>query len=252
MAAMLDLPERLFCSEHGQSMLAGTEAFLTAAVLLRDEAYREALVIASDAPSANPGDTIEHGLGAGAAAFVLGKTDPIAEVEYFCSYVGESMGERFRIKGNSLLTDIGVKGFTGLPYSRLVSLGVGDVMKALNRSPSDYRYVVMQETDGRTAKSLAQKLGFQEEQVLPGLLYARIGDTGAGSVLLSLAAVLDEARPGDRILAVSYGSGAGSQAMSLKVNTAAGKSGRRTLQGKIENSKPIDYVHYLKLKRQIL
>jgi hydroxymethylglutaryl-CoA synthase len=58
-------------------------------------------------------------------------------------------------------------------------------------------------------------LGFSQEQIAPGLLSPRIGNTYSGSTMIGLTAILDVAEPGDRILMVSYGSGAGSDAFDL-------------------------------------
>ncbi len=63
-------------------------------------------------------------------------------------------------------------------------------------------------------RALAE-LGFTPAQWKTGLLVAEIGNTYAGSALIGLSAVLDEAQPGQRILVVSYGSGAGSDAFDL-------------------------------------
>ena len=52
-----------------------------------------------------------------------------------------------------------------------------------------------------------KELGFKPAQWKTGLLVAEIGNTYAGSALIGLSAVLDEARPGQRIapLRVSHG-----------------------------------------------
>ena len=49
-----------------------------------------------------------------------------------------------------------------------------------------------------------------------GLLCPMVGNTYAGSSMLGLTAILDKAKPGDRVLLVSFGSGAGSDAISLR------------------------------------
>ncbi len=61
----------------------------------------------------------------------------------------------------------------------------------------------------------------QPEQITPGLLSPRIGNTYSGSTMIGLTAILDIAEPGDRILMVSYGSGAGSDAFDIEVTEQA-------------------------------
>lgn len=251
-AEMLGLPERLFAFEHDHSTLAGTEAFLAAVGSLNQQKSKNALVIISDAPQAEPKSTLEHGLGAGAAAFLIGEENVLAEIEYSTSYVQENMGERYRNEGQSYLNDIGVKGFTSLAYKHLVSQVVHDVLTKMERKPVDYKYLILHEQDAKTPKSLGQKLGFNEEQMSPSLIYAQTGDTGACSPFLSLTAVLDLAQKDDCILMVSYGSGSGSQAISLRVVKEQTESKRLMLKTRLEHKKFIDYVQYLKLKRQIL
>ena len=63
-------------------------------------------------------------------------------------------------------------------------------------------------------------LGFSDEQIKPGLLCPVIGNTYAGASLIGLTAILDIAKPGDRILMVSFGSGAGSDAFVIRVTDA--------------------------------
>jgi hydroxymethylglutaryl-CoA synthase len=60
-------------------------------------------------------------------------------------------------------------------------------------------------------------LGFTKKQIEPGWLVPRLGNTYSGSSPLGLTATLDIAKPGQMILVVSYGSGAGSDAFIFKV-----------------------------------
>jgi hydroxymethylglutaryl-CoA synthase len=70
----------------------------------------------------------------------------------------------------------------------------------------------------------------------------------AGSSLLGLTTILDTAAPGERILLVSYGSGAGSDAISLRVTEALlGRRGRATAtRDYIAQRVEIDYATYVR------
>jgi hydroxymethylglutaryl-CoA synthase len=97
-------------------------------------------------------------------------------------------------------------------------------------------------------------LGFTKEQIEPGRLSPTLGNTYSGSSPMGLTAVLDIAKPGDRILMVSYGSGAGSDAFIftaterlLDVRDKAPKT--RTLLD--TNKVYIDYGTYAKFRGKI-
>jgi hydroxymethylglutaryl-CoA synthase len=100
---------------------------------------------------------------------------------------------------------------------------------------------------------VAASLGFRPEQVETGLLVSVIGNTYAGSALIGLTAVLDIADPGDRILLVSYGSGAGSDAFSLR--TTERLPGHRglasTTQDYIDRRTEIDYATYARYRGKL-
>lgn len=81
-----------------------------------------------------------------------------------------------------------------------------------------------------------------------------IGNTYSGASLIGLAATLDVAKPGQKILVTSFGSGAGSDSFAIEVTEHIdGKRNNlmpvRTL---IEKNKTyLDYAIYLKHKKAI-
>jgi hydroxymethylglutaryl-CoA synthase len=81
-----------------------------------------------------------------------------------------------------------------------------------------------------------------------------IGNTYAGSALIGLTATLDIANPGDRILLVSFGSGAGSDAFSISVTDAIRE--RQNLAPHtadyIARRTEIDYATYARLRGKLV
>jgi hydroxymethylglutaryl-CoA synthase len=125
-------------------------------------------------------------------------------------------------------------------------------MQRLGTKPTDYDYVVLHQPNGKFPLRAARILGFKKEQVLPGLVVQRIGNTYSGSSLIGLAAVLDQAKPGDRILLTSYGSGAGSDSFSLIVteNIEEKRNFAPSVNFYIERSHYITYSIYSKYLNQ--
>jgi hydroxymethylglutaryl-CoA synthase len=84
------------------------------------------------------------------------------------------------------------------------------------------------------------------------LVVTAVGNTYSASSLLGLAAVLDEAAAGSRILMTSYGSGAGSDAFSLVVTdqVAATRRLAPSVAYYVQRRTYIDYAQYSKFKQQ--
>jgi hydroxymethylglutaryl-CoA synthase len=83
--------------------------------------------------------------------------------------------------------------------------------------PSDFDYVVFHQPNGKFPLRVGEMLGFVRKQIDPGWLVPKLGNTYSGSSPLGLTATLDIAKPGNMILIVSYGSGAGSDGFIFRV-----------------------------------
>jgi len=100
---------------------------------------------------------------------------------------------------------------------------------------------------------VAERLGFTNVQIETGLLSGVIGNTYAGASLTGLSAVLDIAKPGDRILLVSFGSGAGSDAFAWEVTeriTACQDKAPHTADY-IKRRVEIDYALYTRYRGKL-
>jgi hydroxymethylglutaryl-CoA synthase len=92
------------------------------------------------------------------------------------------------------------------------------------------------------------------DQIKDGLMTPLIGNTYSASMMIGLANILDKARPGDNILAVSYGSGAGSDGFHIVVNDAMldfEKGSAPLVADEIKMEIPIDYATYVKYREKI-
>ncbi|MBU4492086.1 MAG: hydroxymethylglutaryl-CoA synthase, partial [Euryarchaeota archaeon] len=144
--------------------------------------------------------------------------------------------------------------FTGEPgyFKHVISCACG-LMKKLGTKPSDYDYAVFHQPNGKFPTRVAKMLGFTNEQIKPGLVVSRLGNTYSASCMMGLAAILDIARPGDRVFVTAFGSGAGSDAFSLTVTDGIEKirNGAPSVEQLLANPIYINYATYAKHKGKI-
>jgi hydroxymethylglutaryl-CoA synthase len=231
---------------------AGTEALQAAIGLVGSQMVRYAIAIGMDTAQGRPGDALEYTTGAGGAALVVGPgEESLAVVEASTSYVTDTPD--FWRRAEAPYPQHGQR-FTGEPaYFKHVQAAAQEMMEALALRPSDYRHAVFHQPNTKFPQRVAADLGFTREQIRAGLLVPMAGNTYAGAALLGLTAVLDEAEPGDRILLVSFGSGAGSDAFSLRVTEAlAARRGRASsTRDYLGRRKEIDYALYARLRGKL-
>ncbi len=232
---------------------AGTAAMQTCLGLVGSGMVKYAVAIGADTSQGAPGDALEYSASAGGAAFLIGSEKVIATVNRTYSYTTDTP-DFWRREGQMFPRHGGR--FTGEPaYFKHVVNGAKGMLEAVGTTSKDYDYAVFHQPNGKFPTRVAKQLGFSEEQIRAGLLVPTIGNTYSGAVPLGLAAILDEAKPGNRIFVVAYGSGAGSDAFDLTVTDemARYKKELAPMMGELlANPRYLDYATYAKYKGKIV
>ena len=232
---------------------AGTEAIQSAIGAVGSGMAGYAMAIGSDSAYGKPGDQTEYDAAAGGAAFVLGEADEdaVATIEGSYSYTTNTpdMWRRNDSKYPEHAHD-----FKDKPaFLNHVVTAAETLMDELGRTPADYDYAVIDHPDRKRLGRAAKKLGFEKEQLDPGFLSDEVGHARSGATLIGTAATLDGAAPGDRILWVSFGSGAGSDAFSLEVEAGieAARERAPSVETFVDRGVEIDYATYARFSGEI-
>ena len=232
---------------------AGTEAMQVICGLVGAGMIRHGLAIAVDTAQGRPGDDLEYTAASGGAAYVIGKAgkNSIARILGSVSYVSDT-GDFWRRQGEKYPRHL--SRFTGEPaYFHHVETAVRNLFSEFDVKPSDFQFAVFHQPNPRFPVEAATRLGFSLKQIETGLLNPMIGNTYSGSSPLGLAAVLDIAKPGDKILLASFGSGAGSDAFIIEAQESLPEKRKSgiSVSKLIENGIKIDYAIYSKFREKL-
>ena len=231
---------------------AGTAAIQTCLGLVGANMIRYGVAIGTDTSQGAPGDALEYSASAGGAALVIGRERVIAQVLGTLSYTTDTP-DFWRREGQRYPSHSGR--FTGEPaYFRHVTECAHRMMERSGTSSKDYRHVVFHQPNGKFPQRVGKQLGFSDEQMRYGLVTPYIGNTYSGAALIGLANVLDHAGPGERILMVGYGSGAGSDAFDLVTTDEIARYDRsfgRPVQEYLDHGVEISYAVYAKFRGKI-
>jgi hydroxymethylglutaryl-CoA synthase len=252
-AEALGIPPHIQAADWEFACKAGSEAMQAAIGFVGSGMAQMALAIGMDTAQGRPGDALEYTAAAGGAAILLGpEAASLAVFEGSYSFVTDTPD--FWRRAHETYPSHGDR-FTGEPaYFKHTLAAAEELMRLMGTTPEDYDYAVFHQPNVKFPSRAAKMLGFEPEQVETGLLCGQIGNVYAGSSMIGLTAVLDVAKPGDRILLVSYGSGAGSDAFSLRTTDLVTE--RQELapctRDYVARRTEIDYATYTRYRGKLL
>lgn len=230
---------------------AGTEAIQMIMGLVGSGMIKNGLAIGADTAQGRPGDELEYTAASASAAYIISKktVKSIAQIEGSTSYISDTT-DFWRRQHEKYPRHL--SRFTGEPaYFHHTQQAVQNLFEEFECKASDFEYAVFHQPNPRFPVEVAHRLGFNIDQIRPGLLSHIIGNPYAANSLLSLAAVLEECKPGDRIMMCSYGSGSGSDAMSIKVLDGIERIKNATyprIKDMIKDTIKVDYATYSKFR----
>lgn len=216
-ATFADFGRDVRTADFTDTLRAGTTAMITALDSILAGTAQKAMVVASDCRMGEPDSPEEQLYGDAAGAVLLGKDPGIAEILGTHTLMDEFTGAWRTADRNYVQIFPG--GFdVRYGYDRVMSEVLPAVYKKFGITSKDLAKAVIYAPNPRALTALAKKAGFDPQAQLQDTLIGQVGDTGAAAPLLMLAATLEDARPGDKILLVSYGDG--SDAILLQATDA--------------------------------
>jgi len=242
-AEALNLDPQTRTAELGGALKAGTTALIAA---LQEKDSGPKLVCASDCRLARAGGVQEPLTGDGAAAFVVGQGQVIAEFEESFS-LSHDFADQRRLTSRSFLNSWEERWIRTEGYAQFLPQVINGLLDKAGLKAGQVAKVAFPPYQSRDHAGLAKKLGLDPGQVQEPLL-ASVGNTGAAHPLLMLAAALEEAQPGDRIVLASFGSGA--EALLFRVTEAMAElNNRNKLKRDLNYKDELDsYSRYLSFK----
>ena len=242
----------IHCADFEFACKAGSEAMFVALSHIDSGVMPYALAIAADTSQGAPSDALEFSAAAGAGAFIMGKDNLIAECLFTHSYMTD-MPDFWR-REHEFYPQHGGR-FTGEEaYFAHTKGATQAILKKSGMKPSDFKWAVFHQPNGKFPQRVALEQGFTQEQIDPGWLSPELGNTYSGASPIGLTATLDVAKPGDMIMMCSYGSGAGSDAFIWKVTDRIDEVRDLTIKTRKlleENLTYIEYGTYAKFRRKI-
>lgn len=202
-ASVLDLEGEIRTADFSGTLRAGANAMLAA--LDGAKEGNNTLVAMADCRLGAPDSKYEIAFGDGAAAFVFGEDNLVAEYLDHHS-VSYDFTDTWRTAEDKYVRFYDEKFALTQGYIPFVTESIRGVLEKTGIAADQIKKVVLDAPSEKHIKSIMKAVGLKAEQ-MQAPLFADIGYTGAANAPMMLASALAQSAPGDIILYVSYGEG---------------------------------------------
>ena len=212
-ADALELTDEVSTSDVSATQRAATTALIDAL-----KSGRETLVVGAENRRTKAASTYELTSGDGAAAVLVGEGDVIAKLLSSKSRTSDFV-DHYRSMDNTFDYQWEERWIRDAGFMKIVPPVIKDCLAAAGVAAADVTTFCFATPLSRVAASVAKASGLPEKSVCDAL-YAGLGDTGVAHPLVLLAAALEKAKAGDKILVVGFGQGADALLFEVTANIA--------------------------------
>lgn len=243
-AAALQLPEKISSTDVTSSQRAGISALLAGLDAIAAGRAKSALVVAGEKRKARAASGDEMRYGDAGAAFALGKDRVIARLLASHSLTLDFV-DHFRGEGEDFDYGWEERWIRDEGYSKIVPSAVKALLGKANLAATDIAHFILPCPFARLDQAIANQCGIDPARVRDNLA-ANVGDSGAAHALLMLAAALEDAKPGEKILVAQFGQGCDAVLFETTPELAgfSRKSVRHALAGRKEETNYLKYLAF--------
>jgi hydroxymethylglutaryl-CoA synthase len=245
----LVLPDDIGSLDVGGSLRAGTSALIQALNSARATGTN-LLTVASEHRMARPASEAELVNGDAAAALLVGPDEVVARFIGAHSVTVDFV-DHFRSSGSTYDYAWESRWVRDEGFAKLIGGALATALEKYAMSPEDVDQLIVPVAVRGVPQGIAKRAGIRSEALCDTLCHD-IGHSGAAHPLLMLAAALEGARPGERIVVVGFGQGCDILIFEVtnlidQVRPAMGVSGWRT-----RKSIETNYLRFLSFTGNLL
>ena len=245
----LNLRDDIASADLGGSLRAGTGALLAALAAVKSGDCAQALAVAADRRQTRSANFPEMWYGDGAAAALVGAAGVVAEFLGAFSTTHDFV-DHYRGAGKTYDYGWEERWVRDEGFAKLVPEAVAGLFGKLGMTMKEVDKFAFPCVFKAEHRKIAAALGATPAQLVDAL-HDHCGETGAAHPLLLLAAALETAKPGDRILIVGFGQGC--DALYFRATDAIAKlPARDGVKGSLARKKEVDnYAKFLKFRELV-